>query len=358
MAEHNEHEANEALDLEFERLFSALDDVKASEELKASTLSTILALEAEENQPLDETLVHPAQRFTVIEGGKSLESETSDQTVVMTRPDAGDASDASQGNHTVAMPQPKADDATIAVQGSAARRKGRWRWRVAAILLAMAIGVGGSVAYALPATHVYATTGDATFDLGVNVFGITVTAEATNADGEDILRGVDVRNVRFEDAWERVLTAYEAHGGEATPTISVRSSVPFANEKRLSGKADAVVETHRKLNGQPRAEEEIGSMEWGDDDAQWDQGAPQPYANTRDEDADVGEPADQHTPTPEASQVEQSQVPDEPHEGGEQTEMPAELAGEPDGMPEAGQGEMLPQQTGGAPGPGDMPERE
>ena len=234
MADHNSFD--ELDDLEFERLFASLDDVRASDELKASTLDAIFA-QADE---LTATGTEKAEErgFVLIEGAAQAED---------VRPDAaqGDASATMQAH------EPKGADATANHAGVVSTKKARIAWkrssfmlRVAAALLVFALVTGGTVACAVPATHVYATAGETTFDIGVNLFGFTVSAEADSDAGKEILEDADVRFKRFGDAFDRILEAYEQHGGEDAPTVRVESSAPFAGGEQLDKEAQNVMDAH------------------------------------------------------------------------------------------------------------------
>ena len=251
MADNNRFE--ELDDLEFERLFASLDDVKASDELKASTLHAIFAQADEPSATGAEKA--KGRGFVLIEGTARTEGarpEATQEDVSATAqahaPIAADATDGTAG----AAPTKRA---------RAAWKKGAFMLRVAAALLVFALVAGGTVACAVPATHVYATAGETTFDLGVNLFGFTVSAEADSDAGKEILEDVDVRFERFGEAFDRILEAYEQRGGEDEPTVRVESSAPFDGGERLGEEAQNVMDTHEWIRDeqQTRNEEEARS---------------------------------------------------------------------------------------------------
>ena len=229
MADHKSFD--ELDDLEFERLFASLDDVKASDELKASTLDAILAqADALSSESFASGVEKAEERgFVLIEGGAR----------------AADArSDAAQESASAAAAATAGGKAAASAKARPATKRGAFRLRVAAALLVAALAAGGTAACALPATHVYATAGETTFDLGVNLFGVTVSAEADSEAGKEILEDANVRYERFEEAFDRILEAYEQRGGEEEPTVRVESSAPFGGGERLDEEAQNVMGSH------------------------------------------------------------------------------------------------------------------
>ena len=259
MADHKSFdEFDELDDLEFERLFASLDDVRASDALKASTLDAILA-------QADETSGTDAQKatergFVLIEGAARAEEARRDATgedvSAATPVDVSLASDVTT-DHAGSVPRKRA---------RAARNRGAFMLRVAAALLVAVLIVGGTTAFALPSSHVYVTAGETTFDLGVNMFGITVSAEADSDDGKEILDDADVRNERFEEAFDRILAAYEERGGEDEPTVRVESSAPFGGGERLDEEARDVMDAHEQSRDEQKTRD--------DQDAADDKAAP------------------------------------------------------------------------------------
>lgn len=251
MADNNRFE--ELDDLEFERLFASLDDVKASDELKASTLHAIFA---QADEPSATGAEKARERgFVLIEGSARTEGA---------HPDTAQEDVSS----TMQAYAPTAADATAEHAGAAPTKGARAAWkksafmlRVAAALLVFVLVAGGTVACAVPATHVYATAGETTFDLGVNLFGFTVSAEADSDAGKEILEDADVRFERFGEAFDRILEAYEQRGGEDEPTVRVESSTPFDGGDRLDEEAQNVMDTHEWVRNEQktREEEETGS---------------------------------------------------------------------------------------------------
>ena len=268
MADHNSYD--ELDDLEFERLFASLDDVRASESLKASTLDAIFA-QADGSSDMRAEKAKE-RRFVLVEGTARAE---------------GARHDAAQEDVTA---DPAGNAPTTGTRVT--RKRSSFMLRVAAALLVLALAGGGTAACALPATHVYATAGETTFDLGVNLFGITVSAEADSDEGVEILEDVDVRYESFEEAFDRILEAYEQRGGEDAPTVRVESSVPFGGSERLEEEAQNVMDTHEWS----RDEQEIRGGEASDGGASQDEPT-MPRAPEQRAPEATTDPNEQTTPT-------------------------------------------------------------
>ena len=188
---------------ELKELFSQLDGISASEQLKTATLDAIFAKMGEESS-------EAAPAFAVVEGGTAGKGRT-----------------------------PARD----------ARRLPSLLPRVAAIIVALMLA-GGGVAYALPASHISITSGDTTVDLGVNIFGVTVDASADTAEGAELLDDLVVRGKGYEDAMELVASgldereqsgsslAIHVHGGSA------------AQREHMDEAADRVMERRESHGGQ------------------------------------------------------------------------------------------------------------
>lgn len=191
-------------DKEFEQLFAAMDDITASDELKASTLSAIFD-DAGEAEP--EVIAPTVPMFRIVPAENDAPVEDS----------LGSEGDAS----VVAENSPRsATSKRTAARKTARRRPGGWRLRVAAVAIVVILGLGGAVAYALPASHVLVTVDDTTFDLGVNIFGATVSATANTEEGKDSIAKADVHNRGLEETLNNLFDVYERdHGGEE-PHIS------------------------------------------------------------------------------------------------------------------------------------------
>lgn len=201
----------EGLDRELAELFGAFDDVRASDELKASTLDAIFAeMEAQEaaEGTVDDDPVE-APSFGLVQGGA--------------RPHEGEA-DADAAS--------KASARMEVVRGRERRPRGLWL-RVAAAALVITLTTGG-VAYAIPASHVTVTRDDVHVDLAVNVFGRTVSVTSDDDELQAALDEALVRGEGYERALVRVLEVCDerADGGSAANTgaVTVEVSGAFVGE--------------------------------------------------------------------------------------------------------------------------------
>lgn len=183
----------EALERELKELFSSFDDVTATDELKERTLSYIFAEldEEEQEQAEDET-----PQLVVLEG---------------------------------------------AAKSSAAKRPARrWWLRAAAIVVAATLALSG-VAYALPLSHVVISQDETSVDLGVNVFGVTVSVSCEDSEMQTLFDEADLRGRSYEEALENVLDTLDQHHA-ATNGPSAEVTGPFARgDSEMSTVVEQVV---------------------------------------------------------------------------------------------------------------------
>lgn len=226
---------------ELEQLFSALDDISASDDLKARTLGAIFAELDEEKAPA------AAPKLAVIDGGAPKAT--------------------SSRKHRPSLPP-----------------------RVAAIAVALVLATGG-IAYAVPVSYVTMTSGETTIDLGVNVFGRTVNATAGDEEGATLLEELELCGKGYEDAMETVADGLaerkpdgeqldvHVHGGfgrqrdsmdEAAGRVmerrnepeSVSADVPAAVDEPVSGSMDEhPVDQGSTMQGDPGAGPAMGDMQ-------------------------------------------------------------------------------------------------
>lgn len=178
-------------DEELKELFSAFDDVSASESLKSSTLDFIMA--AAPAAPLGSEAQPPAE---------------------------------------AAAPQ-QSTPVVTAARGKK-RAASKWRaFRVAAVAACLTLTLTGGVAYATPASHVVLVQGDAVIELDVNCFGITISASANDA-GQQLLSESGTLNVPYEDSVARVSDSMRA----SNPTVPVEVTMKSgSSSKTLSTQA-------------------------------------------------------------------------------------------------------------------------
>ena len=253
----------ERADLELERLFKSMDEVRASDELKASTLAAIFdqmdeeangAAGLEESVAAEETQTVARPVLTLVaddEDAEARDEEAGGQDASVAA-DEGNAKDASARQDGLEQ-----DDS----KKSARPRRRRFGLKVAAVLLLVAVGVGGVLSYAIPASHVTVSAGDTTFDLGVNVYGTTVSATANSDAGKEAISSAEVRNVGFKDALGRLIDAYDQQRGGEQDAVQVSVNDPLGGGERFSNEADRVIEERRPASSPP--EETPGQGEGG-----------------------------------------------------------------------------------------------
>lgn len=160
---------DELNDEELYDLFSAFDDVKASDELKTAALEHVLQ---------------------------------------------GAGGPAGQSEFT-------------ATAGGARKKSGvrsKWRaMRVAAIAACLALALTGGAAYALPASYVTVAQGGASIELGVNRFGITVSATSDDEVGLEIVESAGLKNISYEDALARAYDLLAQRDPDEPIALVVRS---------------------------------------------------------------------------------------------------------------------------------------
>ena len=173
------------LDDELANLFAAFDDVSASDELQEATMARILA--AAGDKAIESA---PAETET------SLPTET-------------------QIPATIAANPPETPASIKAVAGDSQRkadRRAKWRAiRVAALAACLTLALTGGVAYATPATYYEVAQGQSTVTLGVNCFGVTVSAVADDETSREVVESADLCNVPYEESLARTIERMEEH---------------------------------------------------------------------------------------------------------------------------------------------------
>ena len=243
-------------DLELERLFKSMDEVRASDELKASTLAAIFdqmdgeasgAAGPEESLAVGETQTRPALTLVTDDGAAddADDEKSSESTVLVVADDDGAKETGSEEN----------------TKKTARPRRHRLGLKVAAALLVVAVGLGGVLSYVIPASHVTISAGDTTFDLGVNVYGTTVSATANSDAGKEAISSAEIHNVGFKDALGRLIDAYDRRRGGEQDEVQVSVHDPLGGGERFSSEADRVLEERRPAS--PASEEVPGQGEGG-----------------------------------------------------------------------------------------------
>lgn len=248
-------------DQELTDLFAAFDKVTASDDLKASTLASVLDAigeeAAEEDVPQVEglpALLSLAEDETVqmpsVQEGPTQVVPVQDEAVqALSDVETTQVSPVAQIAQAAAATQgaASADDAAsfAVVEGGGAaqrnrRRRSGLRMRVAAAIVAVVLMVSGTIAYALPVSHVRINAGESFVTLGVNVFGTTVSMDAEGEDVQSALSGIEVRNKGFEAAFGEVVDALGS-GGISASTVDVQVESPLGDQASSLRKTSSVV---------------------------------------------------------------------------------------------------------------------
>lgn len=175
----------------FSSLFAAssLSQVHVSPALAASTLDAIMA-QAQDSQAFD--LAEPPRHLKLVTGGAYAASERKPRRVVSA--------------------------------------VGRLQ-RIAAAAAVAALGLGGGLAYNTPTAYVTVEGADSSVQLGVNVFGVTVSAVASNPAAQEALDSLSVGGLGYEDSLRQVVDSLTTAGDSEANTASVTVSSPLGGQK-------------------------------------------------------------------------------------------------------------------------------
>ncbi len=291
-------------DAELASLFASMDGIAASEELKASTLSAIFEQADAEEPP---ATPGPAAGSTDATAQLQTPAGMQDDTSVDKTSKRASLVDISEADR---------DESRQPTKPPRSKKRAAWRLKIAATVVAVAIVVGGGVAYALPVNHVLVSVDETTFDLGVNVFGTTVSVASNSEDGEAVLKASDVHNMGFRDALERLLDAYEKNRGSAPDDFSIEVSKGLGDGgEGLAREANRVFEQRREARPQQTQPVEQQPQEsWREQQSQQAPSVEQPQSQSS------GDQGGQHEPTQQepVKQEPASQEPQSNQGGGQQ----------------------------------------
>lgn len=178
-------------DDELRDLFTAFEDVSASEQLQQDTLAKIIA---------SRDCSEPAPCIEAVPGGKSY-------------------------------------DAAYAGTVKPRKRPIRAKWRairVAAVAACLVLALTGGVAYATPATHYEVVQGTTTVTLGVNCFGITISTESNDEDMRHVIESASLGNLPYEESVSRTIEIMEQH----EPTEPIEFGPKGGDRERIEPQAD------------------------------------------------------------------------------------------------------------------------
>jgi len=214
---------NDGLDDELALLFSALDDVRASDELKAQALDRIYKTPHPRDLPdafvgsttFDAHDELPASDAGISDeavrcGTVSRESITPENTREVREPNDGSFTAVTEPFLVVV-----GDKALTKGAGGETRQKHvsprRTRFRAiraVAVAACLVLALVGGVAYAVPTSTVQLSRGDAAVELGVNRFGFVVSATSADDVGRAIVEKGDLLTRSYDEALERVADAF------------------------------------------------------------------------------------------------------------------------------------------------------
>ena len=283
-------------------LFSAFDDVSASDELKAATLEKIL-------------------------GGED------------TAEDADEHGNASRKPATKAIEEANAS-ATRKANASASRaanggtsRKAKWRViRVAALAACLVLALTGGIAYATPVSHVSVTQDAVAIKLGVNCFGVVVEADSEDEEGRAVVESTELCNISRDESVERAVDSLEIMRPERPVEVDGEPRPPRTLRESQSSATD------EPQADEPPADDVEGRASSGDAQGDAPSSSPEPQSPQ-------SRPGQDNSDGSEAFSADSPS--DRPDEGG---------GAPPDGSfgPDGSSGDSFPAQGGDAGGPGDM----
>lgn len=169
-------------DMDFVKLFSSLDSITASDDLKKSTLDAILSGAAGSDS-----------------GSGTVPAEIKQDTKVI---------QFSRG-------------------GKHGKRKPR-TLRIAGLAACVALFGAGTFAYTMPIARASIDDGDTSLTLGINSLGMTVSADADSDKGKKLIAENDLTNKNYRDSVGEVATSIATHSDAAESNISL--SVSADNE--------------------------------------------------------------------------------------------------------------------------------
>lgn len=207
---------------EMTSLFAAFDDVSASEELQQATLARIRAMGG-----ADDPLAADAADMTAPADGPADDATTPPGQALSS--DSVDATGGASGFR-----------ASAGGKSPQAIRRAKWRTIRAAILAAcLVLALTGGVAYATPVTYYEVTQDSTTVTLGVNCFGVTVSAVSDNAEGRAIVESTELCNMRYEDSLSRAIGQMEErdpeHAIEFGPLGGQRETLQPRGDRNADG---------------------------------------------------------------------------------------------------------------------------
>lgn len=144
-----------------------------------------------------------------------------------------------------ATPEHQADASSTPKRQASARLRSKWRaFRIAAVAACLAFALTGGAAYAIPSSHVSIGQDGSSVELGVNVFGITVTADSNDEEGREIIEATDLLHKPFEESLALTYESIEQRHPDEEIRIGIDPGIGDQHQ-RLEEKSTTFVNTHR-----------------------------------------------------------------------------------------------------------------
>ena len=189
-------------DRAFEAIFSAFNDVHASDELKAKTLAALGLVDDGQDRAA-------TPEFSVVSAGSEGLAVVSEQDMSVTTPEPEERC------YYCASQSPGARS-RVRAKTTPVRHNRAFQFLAAAACLALVL-FAGVTAYATPSAEVSVGTEEAAVSLGVNFLGMTVKADSLDEQGQEILSDLQLNNMPYEEALDKVLDKLDKKGNGETP---------------------------------------------------------------------------------------------------------------------------------------------
>ena len=233
---------------ELRELFSALNSVHASDKLKNETSAAILAKLADVDS--DATALPGAAPTIAVAAADGNAKPASSPSGTQATSSSKDAS----------ISQNTSPSLTVPASTGKSKRGIRSRIRVvriAAIAACLAFALTGGIAYATPTAHVQVGEGPSSIELGVNPFGITVSADSADEELNKRANEAPLRNKPYKESLDEALNLLDEFAenpdSDALPPIAIETQSPDQRAHLEQDTTDATSKRRQSGNDQPPA---------------------------------------------------------------------------------------------------------
>ncbi|MDO4537683.1 MAG: hypothetical protein Q4B54_05930, partial [Coriobacteriales bacterium] len=245
--------------------------------------------------------------------------------------------------YVLANEEPKLSRAATGAHMRRPVRRKASRVRLGVIAACLVVVIAGVASWMLPISSVEVTSDNYAVKLGMNVFGVAVTAQAEDELGQEVLNQTDIRNMGSDDARERLQETFERLYPELTPEVKEDTKPENANTPGTTGSAgNASVQdpsdTPGMMANNSAAEASSAQQQQGvqvvinQTNGQLVMADPQNWDNAQEDGGNNSsvQPSQQQTVTEQQQQNQTYQM-DQPNEGDklEQQSQPGHQQGEP-----------------------------